>query len=303
MPDKDYSESEGDAMIGCLLCVTSDQRLQLYSAEEDGLVMARHLVGSNGEVTDLCFLGESQDKVALATASENIRILDSSTLQCHRTCTGHSDVVLALCTSIMDGVPLIVSGAKDRTVRVWNGLTAECIGVGEGHAAAVSAVSLSNKRTPSALNFAVSGSGDRTLKLWDLRPLKRRLEGSAHYEPIANSEPKEQTMSTLAVVAAHDKDINTVAPNDSLICTGSQDRSVKLWRAPELVSVLTLKGHKRGVWCVQFSPVDKCVVSGSGDRTIKIWALSDGTCLKTFEGPTAQRRRGWSTQTVDCVKH
>ncbi len=51
--------------------------------------------------------------------------------------------------------------------------------------------------------------------------------------------------------------------------------------------MLTLKGHKRGVWDVEFSPVDQCVLTTSGDKTIKIWALSDGSCLKTFEGHTA----------------
>jgi len=51
--------------------------------------------------------------------------------------------------------------------------------------------------------------------------------------------------------------------------------------------VLTLKGHKRGVWCVEFSPVDQAVLTASGDMKIKIWSLTDGSCLKTFEGHTA----------------
>jgi U3 small nucleolar RNA-associated protein 13 len=44
------------------------------------------------------------------------------------------------------------------------------------------------------------------------------------------------------------------------------------------------KGHKRGVWCVKFSPVDKAVASSSADATIKLWSLTDSSCLKTFEG-------------------
>jgi U3 small nucleolar RNA-associated protein 13 len=60
-------------------------------------------------------------------------------------------------------------------------------------------------------------------------------------------------------VAAHDKEINAVAvaPNDALAATASQDRTIKLWTLPTLVAGLTLRGHKRGVWAVAFSPVDQ----------------------------------------------
>ena len=52
---------------------------------------------------------------------------------------------------------------------------------------------------------------DRTLKVWSLDGL------SDDSEEITNLRAK-------AVVAAHDKDINSiaVAPNDSFVCSGSQ---------------------------------------------------------------------------------
>lgn len=95
-------------------------------------------------------------------------------------------------------------------------------------------------------------------------------------------------LSTTAAVAAHDKDINSVAvaPNDSMLATASQDRTVKVWRLPSLTLSVTLRGHKRGVWSVTFSPVDQVLLTSSGDKTIKMWSLGDGRCLKTFEGHT-----------------
>jgi len=115
----------------------------------------------------------------------------------------------------------------------------------------------------------VSGSNDKTIKLWDLSGI--------------NGVP-----TALVTVKAHDKDINTIAvsPNDKIIATGSQDRTIKLWNADHLLLLGVLNGHRRGVWCVNFSPVDQCIVSASADTTIRIWSLKDRTCIKTFEGHT-----------------
>lgn len=41
---------------------------------------------------------------------------------------------------------------------------------------------------------------------------------------------------------------------------------MKVWKLPSLVPVATLRGHKRGVWCVEFSPVDQAVITASGAR-------------------------------------
>lgn len=69
--------------------------------------------------------------------------------------------------------------------------------------------------------------------------------------------------------------------------------------------VTTLRGHKRGVWAAQFSPVDQAVATASGDKTLRLWALADGTCLKTFEGHTASvlRLNFLSAGTQVCLPH
>ncbi|XP_019244618.1 PREDICTED: transducin beta-like protein 3 [Nicotiana attenuata] len=145
-------------------------------------------------------------------------------------------------------------------VRLWDCENKACVGVGIGHMGAVGAVAFSKKQR----NFFVSGSRSyifyHTLKIWNM-------------DGVSGNNEEIITLKAKAVVAAHDKDINSLA-----------DRTTCIWRLPDLVSVVTLKGHKRGIWSVEFSPVDPCVMTASGDKTIKIWAISDGSCLKTFEG-------------------
>ena len=73
-----------------------------------------------------------------------------------------------------------------------------------------------------------------------------------------------------------------VSPNDKLIASSSQDKTIKIWNSSDLMLVQTLNGHKKGVWDCAFSPVDKLLVSASGDKTIKVWNLSNGTCIATL---------------------
>ncbi|CAE7234315.1 TBL3, partial [Symbiodinium pilosum] len=44
------------------------------------------------------------------------------------------------------------------------------------------------------------------------------------------------------------------------------------------------KGHRRGVWCVAFSPIDQVVASASGDATIRLWNLKDFRAIRSFQG-------------------
>ncbi|ESW27427.1 hypothetical protein PHAVU_003G200800 [Phaseolus vulgaris] len=277
-----------------LLCVTADQQFLFYSLEctEEllQLNLTKRFVGYNEEIVDMKFLGDDEKFLALATNLEQVRIYDTASMSCSYVLSGHTETVLCLDTCVStSGRTLIVTGSKDNNVRLWESESANCIGVGIGHMGAVGAIAFSKRKR----DFFVSGSSDHTLKVWSMDGLSDNMT-----LPI--------NLKAKAVVAAHDKDINSVAvaPNDTLVCSGSQDRTACVWRLPDLVSVVVFKGHKRGIWSVEFSPVDQCVVTASGDKTIRIWAIADGSCLKTFEGHTSSVLRALfvtrGTQIVSC---
>lgn len=97
-------------------------------------------------------------------------------------------------------------------------------------------------------------------------------------------------LSTVAAVAAHDKDVNALAfsPNDSLLATASQDKTIKLWSLPSLVQVATLRGHKRGVWDIAFSPAEQVGLGQKGQGLVCVWRLGGGD-----EGLRVGGKGGW----------
>jgi U3 small nucleolar RNA-associated protein 13 len=297
------------------------------------LHLTRELVGNHDEVTDLRFVGDPANPSHLAVAT-NGDVLRTFSLDASRggsaaaRCVGHAGPVLALdAARLSDGRDLLASGGRDCEVRVWDADAGACLGVGRGHIGAVSAVALSRKGGGGGGGFFLASAGaDRLLKIWDLSPVvgsrgwqQERLgkEGGEQEEEEEEQEKEEKMeggdgkaatttatpttaaarrLRALAAVAAHEKDVNSVAvsPNDLLVATASQDRTAKIWRlSPTLSLACVLRGHKRGVWSVQFSPVDQAVLTSSGDRTVKLWGIpgaasSSGlvaaSCLRTFEG-------------------
>jgi WD40 repeat protein len=150
----------------------------------------------------------------------------------------------------------------------------------------------------------VSGSVDKTVKIWDV--------------------PNGRLIRT---IDAHSDNVNAVAysPDGRLVASGSSDQSVKLWdpmtgtlvrKLDEADSeVLSLAFDPSGkllaggtadgdfdVWdvrtgelkasietkapvnCVAFNASGKIAATGSGDKTVKIWNAGSGELLRTLQG-------------------
>lgn len=258
------------------------------------LDLRRTIIGHNDEILDLKIIPSRGNttgliqsrKVAVATNSSQVRIFELGTFSCS-VLNGHTDTVLSLDVSPCGRY--ITSSGKDQTMRIWSVDTLKCLAVATGHTEAVGATGFSRKSVRfdvsgkaaknGAGSFAVTASKDKTLKRWN-------LPGSTVLDHIASSDEQIVELEAFCSTRAHEKDINIVAiaPNDSLIATGSQDKTVKLWNTNDLGLVGTLQGHKRGIWDCQFSSYDRVLATCSGDKTVKLWSLSEYSCLRTFQG-------------------
>ena len=132
----------------------------------------------------------------------------------------------------------------------------------EGHGAGVRAVAV----TPDGRR-AVSGSDDRTLKVWDL-----------------------EQGALLATLEGHGAGVTAVAvtPDGRRAVSGSDDRTLKVWDLEQGALLATLEGHGDWVTAVAVTPDGRRAVSGSDDRTLKVWDLEQGALLATLEGHGAR---------------
>ena len=222
--------------------------------------------GREDEILDVKFVGESDESLAIASSSNDLRMLK---LQNGRSLVlqGHQDFIL--CMDRDYSGKWIVTGAKDNNVILWkfNEESWSVAAVYKGHTGSIGAVAISRGShvTPA---FVVSGSEDRSIKLWNVN-IGEDGAHRARYTQIA-----------------HDKDINSidVSFNDELIATASQDRTVKIWQAASGDVLGVLRGHKRGVWSCAFSANEKVIATGSGDRTVKVWDIETQACLRVSLG-------------------
>jgi guanine nucleotide-binding protein subunit beta-2-like 1 protein len=193
---------------------------------------------------------------------------------------GHNGIVTSIVVGKnSDGTPLVISGSRDKKIIIWslnldnpqeildqdNKAKEEKL-VGKpkkalsGHNHFVSSLAISKDS-----NFLVSGSWDKTARLWDL----------------SNYKCKQ-------MFAGHSKDVVSVSftTDSRLIITGSMDNSAKFWntKGEEKYKLEDFGGWVSCINHIKKADKQQLIALGSWDNSVKLYDAKELSLVSTIEG-------------------
>ena len=100
----------------------------------------------------------------------------------------------------------------------------------------------------------VSGSFDKTVRVWDAAKGTERLLLGGHWEGVFGV---------------------AFSPDGKRIVSGSFDKTIRVWDAAKGGRCQVIVGHTESVYGVAFSPDGTRLASASRDNTVRVWNLAE----------------------------
>jgi F-box/WD-40 domain protein MET30 len=124
----------------------------------------------------------------------------------------------------------------------------------KGHTDGVMCLQFSETLKHPAFPILITGSYDRTARVWNL-----------------------ETGAEMLALRGHRRGIRALQFDAVKLVTGSLDHTLRVWNWRTGECIRTLEGHTAGVVCLNFA--GDVLASGSADATIKVWNFRSGECF------------------------
>jgi guanine nucleotide-binding protein subunit beta-2-like 1 protein len=270
--------------------------------EKLGLYFKGYLIGHNGWVTSLA-MGSYESKPMLVSGSRDKTLIrwqvdaepeerTESIGKPVRQYKGHSHFIQDITLSQDSNYAL--SASWDKTIRLWSIKDGESKKLFQGHTKDVLTVALSSDN-----KLVLTGGRDSQLKLWSVNGENKHTVENAHQKWIScirfsDAKYREfytagwdneigiwdsQTFNKKATLKGHTGFITclAVAPNGTILGSGSKDGKLNLWDINGGAVYRTLIVGKT-INCIAFSRAQAWVAIGTED-SIQIWDIKNTKML------------------------
>lgn len=247
----------------------------------------------SGHVEEVRAVAFSRDGKLLAAAgglparSGEVKIWNAETRTELRTILGHTDCIYAVAFS-PDG-KLLATSSYDKLIKLWDVSTGKEVRTLKDHIDAIYALAF----TPDGKRL-VSGAADRSVKVWDvatgerlytmsepldglntiaLDPTGTKVAAGGLDKTIRIWELGENGATLLTSLIAHEDAILklTWSPDGKVLASSSADKTIKLFRVPDLTEIKTYDHQPDWVQALEFAPNGKTLAAGRYDGSLEIY--------------------------------
>lgn len=124
----------------------------------------------------------------------------------------------------------------------------------KGHTDGVMCLQFSETLSHPSFPVLITGSYDRTARVWNL-----------------------ETGTEVQCLSGHTRAIRALQFDEAKLITGSMDHTMRVWNWRTGQCLKVLEGHTEGVVCLRFD--SNVLASGSVDTTVKVWNFRTGECF------------------------
>ncbi|XP_010794921.1 lissencephaly-1 homolog A [Notothenia coriiceps] len=249
-------DQTGKLLASC----SADMTIKLWDFQ--GFECIRTMHGHDHNVSSVAIMPNG-DHIVSASRDKTIKMWEVATGYCVKTFTGHREWV-RMVRPHQDGT-LIASCSNDQTVRVWAVASKDCKAELREHEHVVECISWApesahptiqeatgseTKKSGKPGPFLLSGSRDKTIKMWDV-----------------------SIGMCLMTLVGHDNWVRGILfhPGGKFIVTCADDKTLRIWDYKNKRCMKTLGAHEHFVTSLDFHKAAPYVVTGSVDQTVKVW--------------------------------
>ncbi|XP_050408176.1 lissencephaly-1 homolog [Patella vulgata] len=241
-----------------LASCSADMMIKLWDFQ--GFECLKTMFGHDHNVSSITFM-PSGDFIVSASRDKTIKMWEVATGYCVKTFTGHREWVRMVRVN-KDG-SLLASCSNDQTVRVWVVATKECKAELREHEHTVECIAWAPETAYPSIGeaggadakkssgpFLISGSRDKTMKMWDI-----------------------SSGLCLFSLVGHDNWVRGIVfhPGGLFILSASDDKTLRVWDIKNKRNHKTLEAHSHFATSVDMHKNSPYVVTGSVDQSVKIW--------------------------------
>lgn len=195
---------------------------------------------------------------------------------------------------------LFASASQDRTAKIWSAEDGSIMGILRGHRRGVWSIKFAPKNIPtissesgssSNRGLVITGSGDKTVKVWSLSDYSCLLTFEGH----TNSVLKVLWLPPPHIFAS-DEDVSSrgAVQINPLVASAGADGLVKIWSPYSQELETTLDNHTDRVWALATpfqqgqlpdskqstgQPLEYSLISGGADSVVTFWRDTTSTAL------------------------